>query len=173
MFRVRLQTLSRGDIAGDFRGADDAAVGILNGRDRQRDVDATAIFVHADGFEVVDPFAAFEPRDDITFFVETLRRNDQADVSAHGFGRRVAKGMFRARIPALDDAIERLADDGVVGRFDDGGQSLADSGGRLGVPTDVAGRPPEEQHEEHDFDERAEGGAELRVVEARLLSKDA
>ena len=41
------------------------------------------------------------------------------------FLHRVGKNPFRSRIPAGDDAVQRHADDGIVGALDDCGQAIA------------------------------------------------
>jgi hypothetical protein len=85
-------------------------------------VEAAAVLGDANRLEVLDPFAAPEPLEDGTFLVVPLRGDDQRDRPAHGLGRRVAEHAFGPRVPTCDDALERLADDGVVGRVDDGRQ---------------------------------------------------
>jgi hypothetical protein len=40
--------------------------------------------------------------------------------------RGIAEDALRAAVPGEDDAVERFADDGVVGRFDDGRELRAD-----------------------------------------------
>ena len=56
--------------------------------------------------------------------------NDERDMAADGLLGRVTEQPLGAGVPALNDAVERLADDGIVGRFDDrreqpGGEQLA------------------------------------------------
>ena len=50
---------------------------------------------------------------------EAIRRNDQRDVAPDRLRRRVAEHPLGGVIPALDGPIQRLADDGVAGRFHD------------------------------------------------------
>jgi hypothetical protein len=51
-----------------------------------------------------------------------LGRDQQGDGPAHGLGRRVAVDLLRPPVPGEDDAVQVLAEDGVRGRLDDGGQ---------------------------------------------------
>ena len=53
---------------------------------------------------------------------DSIRRNEQRHGLAHRLPGRVAEEPFRADIPTRDDAVEVLADDRVIRRFDDGGQ---------------------------------------------------
>ncbi|OWK35345.1 hypothetical protein FRUB_09506 [Fimbriiglobus ruber] len=53
-----LATLDGGDVAGDLRRADEVAVGVANGQDRERDVDPAAAFGRPDRLEVVQSLPA-------------------------------------------------------------------------------------------------------------------
>src|ERR1700691_4787116 len=53
---------------------------------------------------------------------QTVRRNDKADGPTDGFFSRIAEQTLSAAIPGRDDALQRLADDGVIGRGNDGGK---------------------------------------------------
>ena len=53
-----------GDVAGDHRGADHAEDGVLQRRDRQRDVDAGAVLADPLGLVGLEPFAAADPLED-------------------------------------------------------------------------------------------------------------
>ena len=92
---------------------------VLDRRDRQRHFDALAVGAHAHGFEMFDPMPGFQAGDDAVFFGEAFGRDHQRDMAAN----RVAGGMpeqpLGRGVPALNDALERLADNRVVGRFDD------------------------------------------------------
>ena len=54
----------------------------------------------------------------------TGRWNQDRHRFADDFLRRIAKNPLRPLVPAGDDAIEVFADDGVVGGFDNGRNSL-------------------------------------------------
>ena len=86
---------------------------------------------------MLDPFPAAEPLQDRPLLVVSLRRDDQGDRLADRLVGRVTEKALGPGVPRSDDAVERLADDRVLGRFDDGGQPRADL---LGPPAlgDVA-----------------------------------
>ena len=97
-------------------------VAVADGGDRQRDVEPPAVLGHPDGLEVLDPLPAAEPLQDRGLLVLPLRRDDQGDRPADGLLGRVAEQPLGPGVPDRDDAVERLADDGVLGRLDDGRQ---------------------------------------------------
>ena len=111
-----------GNVAGDFRGADDVAGSVVDGRDRDRDVDAAAVFADADGFEMIDAFAPADFRQNGGFFVESLGRQQNQNRLADDFVGGVAEDALGGRVPTEDDAVEIFADDRVVGSGNDGGQ---------------------------------------------------
>ena len=61
-------------------------------------------------------------REDVLFLGAPIVGNDQGDVPADRLRRRPAEHALGGRIPRRDDAVERLADDDVIGRVDDRGQ---------------------------------------------------
>ena len=71
---------------------------------------------------MVDPFSPSDSLENDGFLVKSLWRNENSHRFAHGFLSRVAKQPFRALVPARNDAIEILADDGVVRRFHNSGK---------------------------------------------------
>ena len=71
---------------------------------------------------MIDPLTLPDPVEDLAFLLTKLRRNDQIDRLADGLGGRIPEQALRAFVPREDDAFERLADDGIVGRRDDGRQ---------------------------------------------------
>ncbi len=68
------------------------------------------------------PFTALQSIQDHGFFVLPVRRVQHRDRAADHFGSRVAEHVFGCLVPCCDDAIECLADDRVVRRFDDAGK---------------------------------------------------
>ena len=52
-------------------------------------------------------------------FRDAILRNDERDMAAHRLLRGVAEQALGGGVPALDDSVERLADDRIVGRLDD------------------------------------------------------
>ncbi len=75
-----------------------------------------------DRLEVRDRLAGPDARQDHVFFGLPIGGNDHADRLADGFGGGVAEHAFGRAVPGGDDAVQILADDGIVGRFDDAGE---------------------------------------------------
>jgi hypothetical protein len=73
---------------------------------------------------VIDPLAALNARQYSRLLVDALRRDQDGHRLAGGFLGRIAEHALGAAIPGLDDAVEILADNGVVGRLDDGREPL-------------------------------------------------
>jgi hypothetical protein len=88
--------------------------------------------------EVVDAFAATKARDDAGLFAPAIAGNNQSDVLAYGFLGEVAEYPFGALVPAGDDSVEGLADNGIVGGVDDGGEQGGAAFGAFAVG-DLAG----------------------------------
>ena len=76
-----------------------------------------------DRLEVLDPLPAAKPRQDLVLLVLPLRRDDQGDRPAYGLLGGVAEEPLGPGVPCPDHALERLADDRVLGRLDDGRQA--------------------------------------------------
>ena len=74
-----------GDIARDLGGADDAAGGVLDGRDGEREVDESAVFALAEGVEMLEPFAALDAGDDGVLFSEAVSEDDESNVADDSF----------------------------------------------------------------------------------------
>src|SRR5690349_2822738 len=74
---------------------------------------------------MVDALAGAQAPEDFRLLVLTLGRNENGDgLADHLFGG-VAENARGTFIPGDDDAVERLADDGIVRRRNDGSQSAA------------------------------------------------
>src|SRR5262249_29618516 len=114
-----------GDIARRLRSADDIALLILDRRDRQRNLDEASVLAPADGFEVLDAFTPSDATEDFSLLILMIRRDEDGDRLADDLFRHVAEDPFGAFVPALDDAVEVLADDRVIGRFDDCDESMS------------------------------------------------
>ena len=67
------------DFAGDLRDADDLAVRIADGRDRQRDVNPPAVLGASYRFKMLDPLAATDPLQDRRFFVLPIEWQQHGD----------------------------------------------------------------------------------------------
>jgi hypothetical protein len=107
------------NVAGHLRGADDAAFAVANRRDGQGHVDQASVLGDPDGFVMLDPLARSQPAEDDIFFAVALGRNQHRHGASDGLVRRVAEQSLGPLVPGDDPAFERLADDRIVGRFDD------------------------------------------------------
>jgi hypothetical protein len=68
---------------------------------------------------VFDALATSQPRQHVLFFAPAIFRNDEKDRLPDGLLRGVSEQPLGAFIPRGNHAVERLGDDGVVGRLDD------------------------------------------------------
>jgi hypothetical protein len=84
-----------------------------------------------DCFKVFNALAAPNAIEDPGLFRAQVREYDHGDRFADRFLFGVAERALGARIPALHDAVEVLADDRIVGGFDDAGEPLL---GALSLP---------------------------------------
>src|SRR5262245_66663282 len=74
---------------------------------------------------------------DRALFVQTIRRDQDRNRLANGILRQVPVQPFGAAIPAGNDPIEVRADDGIVGRLDDGRELLRNLLACAGLPLDL------------------------------------
>src|SRR5262249_8807305 len=114
-----LRPLPLGDVAADLRRPDDRTVRVRDRRDGERHVAQRAVLPATDRLEVIDALGPPEAGEDLALLVQAIRRDDEIDPLPDRFGGRIAEDALRARVPARDDAVERLADDGVVRGLDD------------------------------------------------------
>src|SRR5256885_2271705 len=61
--------------------------------------------------------------EDVRLFVQAIQRDQHGDRLAENFFSSVTKDALGAFVPASNHAVEVFADDGVIGRFDDGRQA--------------------------------------------------
>jgi hypothetical protein len=71
---------------------------------------------------MINAISANEPSKDLRFLVVKFGWDQQQNGVADHLVRLVPKDPGRSGVPTLDGAIERLANDGIVGRLDDRGQ---------------------------------------------------
>ncbi len=76
---------------------------------------------------MIDPLAVPELPKDSNFFFPPVLRDNQGDVLPRSFCSGVAEYPLCSFVPAGDNSIQILADDGIVGRIHNGSQQ----GGRL------------------------------------------
>ena len=91
----------------------------------------TAVLVDADGLEVIHAFAEAQAGEDGRLFVDAIGRHKDGDRFADDFVGGPAEDALRTGVPGLNDAVEILGDDGVVGGFDDGGEASLRRGAEL------------------------------------------
>ena len=101
------------------RSADDLSVDVADRRDLQHDVQHDLVLPHPLRLVLLDFFAPPEPGQDLGEIVGEVRRCEQRDRAADGLLRGVAVHSLRAEVPGLDRSLDVLADDRVVGGFDD------------------------------------------------------
>ena len=90
-----------------------------------------------------DLLAAADPREDRAELRAPIRRNDDLDGLADGFSRGITEQLFGGPVPGGDGAVERLGDDGVIGRFHDGAEQVFAIG--IVIPLGV-GLPTQPSH---------------------------
>src|SRR5439155_26145389 len=112
--QLLLDTLALGDIVGDRRGADDLAVRVEDRRDGERDLDVRAVLAHPGRLFALAALAAPHALEDAADLVDAVWGSEQGDrLPDHLLGG-VPVQAGRGRVPAGDDPVYRLADDGVV-----------------------------------------------------------
>src|SRR5262245_43354210 len=95
---------------------------ISDRRDRKRDIKEATVLAHPHSLIVIDGFSASETIQDAALFTMAVGRNDRGDRLPDDLARRVAEQAFRTGVPAVDDPVESLANDGIVRRLDDRSQ---------------------------------------------------
>ena len=167
----RLRAPALALVAGDGGGADDLAVRPGDRGDRRRHLDAAAVLAHPHRLEVGDALAAPQAIEDLRHFVGPLGGDDHVDRAPDRLARGVAVEPLGAGVPARDHAVERGADDGVVGVLDDGGElgDLALPALLLALESSLAALQAIDQEAEH---RAADPEAEQRRLEADGLEVD-
>ena len=109
----------RSNVTRDFGGADNAARSISDRGHGDGHRNGTPAFVQSHGFERVHALAARDLLQDQGLFPQALcRKQAQHRLAQHLLGR-IAKNPRGCGVPAGDHAVQCLAQDGIVGRFDD------------------------------------------------------
>ena len=73
---------------------------------------------------MIDALPANQPFENIGNFIDTLGWRQHRDMLSNNLIRRVSKDPLGAVIPALNDAVQILTEDGVIGGFNNRGQPL-------------------------------------------------
>ena len=102
----------------------DAAVRVPDGRHRERDVYERPVLAQAHRLVVLDALAGPDARQDEGLLVLVVGGDEDGHGLADDLVGRVAEDALGPAVPARDDGVERLGDDGVVGRVDDGRQPV-------------------------------------------------
>nr|WP_246779904.1 hypothetical protein [Rhizobium sp. BK312] len=114
--------LSLRNIASDLRRADNFAILIPDGGNRQRNVEERSILMLPYRLEMFDPPAIANVIDNCIFFMQAIVRDDDTDVPPHRLGGGKSEKSLGASVPAGNNAVDGLTDDRIVGIFDDGGE---------------------------------------------------
>ena len=120
--KPRLISFALRDVPAHFRCTHNASACIANRRYRERDRDATSIFSYSDRIEMLDALASPDFLQNHPFFVVQFRRNDRHDRLANDVFRQIAKNSRGGAVPRKNAALQRLANDGVLGRLNNGSQ---------------------------------------------------
>ncbi|HXS41879.1 MAG TPA: hypothetical protein VN766_16945 [Stellaceae bacterium] len=112
------------DVVDDFRRTDNCTVRIDDWRNRQQNTDNFAIFSSALRFVSVNPLAASDPGEDVLHLARPRWRSNHLDGPANHFERRITEYPLGGWIPARDDAVEGLGNDGGLGGMHDRGEQL-------------------------------------------------
>src|SRR3954462_7790077 len=102
---------------------------VTNGRDAEGDLEAPAVFAETNGFEVIDALARTNSGEDHGLVALQFLRDDGEDGGADHLLTGVPEDAGGGGIPTGNGAGEVLADDGVIGGFDDRGEFTEALGG--------------------------------------------
>ena len=100
-----LGLLPLGDVAGDLRRPDDAAAGVSNRRDGQRNVNQNSILALAHGFIAIDRFAAPNTLQNPRLLIDAVCGDQQCGRLSDGFFRCVPEEALGSLVKGLDDAL--------------------------------------------------------------------
>jgi hypothetical protein len=116
-----LQSPPFSDVAGNRRGANELPLAVPNRGDGQGHLNQRAVLAQPDSLELVDPLAPSEAgHDDAMQLVDSIRGDQPRDRLADHLVGGVAIESLGGGVPTGDHAVNRLADNGVVGRVNNG-----------------------------------------------------
>ena len=101
-FKVGLYLHTLGDIAGNGGGANDAAIAIFDGKNRQRNVQPLAVLAHPDGFDVLHALAFAQVGQNGRQFIRALRWHQQSDRLSNDLAGAIAIEPLRPCVPTRD-----------------------------------------------------------------------
>jgi hypothetical protein len=119
-----LSAFALGDVADDFRSADDAALLISHGRNRDRHSDGPSILGDAYALVVLDALAASEGSKNDVLLPLTIAWNHTSDRLPDHLASRLAEQVLGGFIPTYDNTVGRFADNRIVRRCHDGSKPL-------------------------------------------------
>ena len=102
------------NVPGDFRCANHLTRVVVNRRHRQRNRDERPVLPLPDGLEMRDRLTGSDACQHHVFFALPIGRDEHANGLADGLSGGVAEHAFGRPIPRRDDAVQILADDGVI-----------------------------------------------------------
>src|SRR5215472_3561980 len=111
------RSFCKGNVPRNFRGSDDPAVAAEDRRHRQRNINQRTILAFADRFIMADALAAPQPLQNGRLLVYAIGGEEERYRLTNDLLSAVAKKVFRPFVPALNNPLQVLADDRVVGRF--------------------------------------------------------
>src|SRR5690606_37619503 len=100
-------------IASNLGGADNNAIGIFDGRNRDRNRDQRAVLSDASGVKALDSLTPSHPLDDVGFFALQPLGNEHKDRASDRFLSGIAEHPLGSDVPTRNLAVQILADDGV------------------------------------------------------------
>ena len=105
-FQPLLRPFTFGNIARNFRSANDFATFVFDWRHGQGNIYETTILCLPDRLVVIDAFAPPDSAKDEGFFVMPIHWDEKGDRLPHRFFRGVAEEKLGAAVPARDDPIQ-------------------------------------------------------------------
>src|SRR5205823_5329529 len=87
-----------------------------------RDLDELTAFFAAHALEVLYAVAPLDAPEDLRFLIEPILGQQNGHRASEDLGRRVAVNALRSGVPGENRALERLADDRVLGGLHDSRQ---------------------------------------------------
>lgn len=85
----------------------------------KRNIDQGTVFTSSYRLEVIDALAGLDAGENGGFLVEAIRWNDDRDGAADSLVCHITEKTLSALVPGRDDSVKALANDRVVGGFDD------------------------------------------------------